>query len=337
MADVVTTLSLVTLAQEYRDDIVRQINRRTMLLKLLPIVPGEGKNVAFAPEADGQLAENYSDGADAANFGSDAQASATLSWGLYRAAFHLSELAMDASASASTPIGNHMLWARNLVNASAKLASTLNAAMFNGAGTGTLVAGLDTAIGSTSNIYAGIDRSVGGNSYFRPTVVDPGVLTAPTLSGIRDDIRQIYVACGENPDVAVCAPDVFNKIGSLFDATRRQVDQINTARGSIRLDFGWQALEVDGTLFVKDKDATANTIYYLNTNHVRVEYLPPTSPEQAVQQMMADDGFGTVPLGMRYTKLAKLGASERATVSSTLQLVVDRPNACGVRKNVNPA
>lgn len=338
MTDTVTTLSLVTLAQEYRLNIVRQINRRSVMLRLLTIAAGGGLNVAFSAEGDGQVAENYADGADAANFGGDAQAAAILPWGLYRSNVHVSNLAMDAAGSASTPLGNRMLWARNLINASAKLATTINKALFNGAGTGTTIGGLDVAIGNATNTYAGIDRSQAGNAYFRPTVVDPGSLTAPTLALLRDDVRLIYEASGENPDLAVASPAVFNKIGSLFDATRRQIDTVTTARGPIRLDFGWQALELDGMVFVKDKDATANFIYYINTNHVQLQYLPPVGqPDMPAEMMAADDGFGPVPLGMKYEKLAKLGASERAEVTSTIQLVCDRPNACGVRKNVNPA
>lgn len=336
MTDTVQTLSLVILAQQYRGDTVRQINRRTVILKMLKIVPGEGKNVAFVPEADGQLAENYSEGADAANFGSDAQEAGTLSWGLYRANFHVSKLAMDAARTTGTPLGNRMLWARNLVNASAKLATTLNKAAYNGAGTGTTWAGLDVAIGANTNTYATIDRSQGGNAYFRPTVVDPGSPTSPTFALIRDDIRQIYEACGENPDLAPCLPAIFNKVASLFDNTRRQIDNIMTARGPIRLDFGFQALEVDGTMFVKDKDGTAATIYYVNTNHVELQYLPSANMSALPQfEVEADDGFGQVPLGFDYEMLAKNGPSERAEVLSTAQLVVDRPNSCGVRLNVS--
>lgn len=335
MADTPQTLALITLAQNYRGDIVRQINRRTMLLRLLTIVKGEGQNCSFVPEQDGAVAENFADGADAANFGSDGQAPATQGWGLYRSLIHVTGLAQAASATARTPLGNLALWARNGINSSAKLASTINKALFNGAGTGTTIAGLDVAIGSATNTYFGIDRSQAGNAYFRPTVIDPGSLTAPTFASIRDDLRQIYEASGENPDVAVCPPSVFNIVGGLFDATRRQVDQVMTARGVVRLDFGFQALEVDGTLFVKDKDATASRIYYLNTNHVRLEYLPAVQPPGVpAAPVAANDGFGQVPLGMTYEMLAKLGDSDRAQVKSYAQLVVDRPNACGVRLNV---
>lgn len=336
MSDTLQQLSLITLAQEFRGDVVRQINRRVVALKMLPIKAGGGKNVAWAPQSSGQLAENFSEGADAANFGSDAQASAILTWGLYRANIHVSNLAMDAAATSSTPEGNRGIWGRNLVDAGATLASLINQEVYVGPGTGTRLAGLDVAIGDDTNTYATIVR--GSSAYWRPTVVDPGSPTAPSFALIRDDLRKIYEACGENPDLALCSPAVFNKVGGLFDATRRQVDQVMTARGAIRLDFGYQALEVDGTMFVKDKDATANQIYYVNTDHVELQYLP--YAEMAMIESMyagvgADDGFGVVPLGFKYEMLAKSGASEKAEIVSTICLKVDRPNSCGVRKNVS--
>lgn len=336
MADTPQTLALTTLAQNYRGNIIRQINRRTQLLKLLPFVKGEGKNCAFATEADGMVAENFADGADAANFGSDAQASATLSWGLYRSAFRVTGLALASSSTSRTPEGNVALWARNMVNAAAKLASTINAALFTGAGTGTLIAGLDVAVGQTTNIYAGIDRSVGANAYFKPTVVDPGALTAPTFALLRDDIRQIYEACGQNPDIAVCSPAVFNKVGALFDSTRRQVQDVTTARGVVKLDAGFGALELDGVFFVKDKDCQANRIIYLNSEHVRIEYLPSANPTQdtGIQMVATDDGFGATPLGMVCEPIAKLGDSSRCQCKTYVQLVVERPNTCGTRLNV---
>lgn len=338
MSDTLQTLSLITLAQQYRGDTVRQINRRSQFLKFVPIVAGEGKNVAWAPEGSGMVAENYSEGADAANFGSDSQASALLSWGLYRANFHVTKLAMDAARTTQTPAGNRALWARNLVNASAALASKLNGECFTGAGTGTLIAGLDVAIGSNNNTYAGIDRSQGGNSYFRPTVVDPGSATTLTFAQIRDDLRQIYEASGMNCDVAFCSPAVFNTIGALFDSTRRYVQEVETARGLIKLDAGYAGLEVDGCIFLKDKDAalaSTPSIYYINTNHVRLEYLPSANMSGLPQfEVDADDGFGDVPLGFDYEMLAKTGPAEKAEVVSTLQLVCDRPNSCGVRRNI---
>ena len=337
MADNPQTLALVTLAQNFRGNTVRQVNRRAAALRLFPIVRGEGKNCAFVPESTGQLAENYTEGADAANFGSDAQASATLSWGLYRSNFRVTELAMDASSTSRTPEGNLRLWARNLVNSSAALASHLNGEIFAGPGTGTRMAGLGVAIGDDTNTYATIDRAA--QSFWRPTVVDPGALTAPTFALIRDDLRKIFEASGMMPDIALCSPAVFNKVAGLFDSNRRWIQEVTTARGLVRLDFGYQGLEVDGCVFVKDKDATANQIFYVNTNHVRLEVLPSAAQEAMLaligeSVVPADDGFGAIPLGFKYEKLAKTGPFDKAQILSTLQLVCDRPNACGVRKNV---
>lgn len=335
MSDTLTTLSLITLAQEYRGDVVRQINRRCVALKTLNIVPGSGKNTAWAPELSGQVAENYSEGADAANFGSDGQASAVLNWGLYRANFHVSSLAMDAAAGASSPVGDRALWARNLVNASTKLADTIEGGIFTGAGTGTLICGFDAAIGSTSNTYAGIDRSDSANAYWRPFVSDPGSATALTFAQIRSDLATAYGQSGEAPDLAYMGPQTFNKLASLFDPTRRIIN-FNGPRGKVDLEWGYGAVEVDGCVFVKAKDATEGKIYYVNSQYVDLEYLP-AAQSALLSEMMpvaADDGFGAVPLGFTYEKLAKTGASEKAMVRSSLQLKVRRPNACGVRKNV---
>ncbi len=336
--DTPTTLALVVLAQNFRGDVVRQINRQVQALKFVKITAGAGKNVAWAPEGDGAIAENYTEGEDADNYGRDVQASALLSWALYRSAFHVTQLAMDGAASSSDPLGNHALWARNVVNAAAKLASYMNGKLFSGDGTGTEMCGFAEAIGKDDNIYASINRATGGNEYWKPTVVDPGSLTAPTFALIRDDLRKIYEASGENPDIALCTPAVFNVVGNLFDNTRRQIDYVRTANGQVKLDFGYQALEVDGCVFVRDKDCTANTIYYLNTAHVELQYLPSARQNAMISgldmQIAADDGFGQVPLGFTYEMLAKTGPSEKAEILSQSQLVVNRPSKCGTRKNV---
>ncbi|MHC4648424.1 MAG: phage major capsid protein [Planctomycetota bacterium] len=333
MADTPRTLALTTLAQNYAPEIVRAFNRRATALTVLPIRVGSGKNVGWVAEEDAAVGENFAEGADAANFGSDAQSSATLSWGLYRSNFRVTDLARAAAATSMTPEGNLRLWARDLVNASAKLASTLNGVIYSGAGTGTTYAGLAVAVGNTTNTYATIDRST--DTWWAPTVVDPGSLTAPTFSLIRSDLRTIYTAGGEYPDIALCSPAVFDKLGSLFDSNRRYVDNIRTARGDIKLDASLRAIDIEGCMFLKDKDATANTIYYLNTDYVHVEVLPPSNlPEQVDANVSANDGFGTIPMMFNYQLLAKTGASDKAQVVTQSQLVVTNPVKCGTRKNV---
>lgn len=332
MSDVPQTLSLIVQAQEYRGDIVRQINRRVILLKTLPIVRGSGKNVAWTAESSGQIAENYSEGADAANFGSDAQDPATLSWGLYRAPIHVTKLAMDSAATSQTPAGNRRLWVRNQVNAAAALAALVEDDAFNGAGTGSLIAGLDVAIGDDTNTYAGLLRT--SKTFWKPYVVDPGSPTAITLAQLRTDIGAIYDSCGESPDLAVAPTAVFNKIAGLFDPNRRWTT-VDTARGRITLDAGYEGIQVDNCMFLKSKDATAAQIYYLNSNYVHFETLPDADvPLELLDAVQSDDGYGSVPLDMSFEMLAKNGPSSRGEALSTIQLVVEKPKSCGVRKNV---
>ncbi|KYF87795.1 hypothetical protein BE20_24940 [Sorangium cellulosum] len=343
MADTLQTLALIVLAQNYRGDIVRQVNRQSVALKVLPFVRGEGKNVAFVPEGSGVVAENYAEGADAENFGSDSQVGATLHWAMYRANFHVSGLAEATAATSATPEGNLRLWARNMVNGAAALASLINGAIYTGAGTGTLLTGFDAAIGSASNTYAGIDRSQVANAFFRPNVFAPGSATALTFDLLRSDLSTIYQACGTRPDVAFVHPNVYNKIGALFDAQKFYMvptqQEIVTSRGKVSLEGGPGAISFEGCKFIEDKDATDGKIYYVNTNHARIEYLPldlSTIPglDDEVMDITADDGFGVTPLGIRLEMLSKTGDSDKAQMKTYLQLVVDRPNACGIRSNI---
>ena len=332
MADVTQTLALVTLAQSFRGNVVRQINRRAAFARSIKKTMGEGKNTAWVPESSGALAETFSEGADAANFGSDAQASAILSWGQYRSNFHISGLAMAGAGSSESPLANRDLWMRNVENASGVLASTINADLYTGS---SAIIGLDSAIGSVSNTYATIERT--SATYWRPYVVDPGVATALSFAQIRTDLSTIYTNSGFQPDLAMVGPAVFATLGGLFDNTRRYVQEVRGPNGDITLDASYQALEVDGCLFVRDKDAPANSIYYLNSDYIELQVLAPKFPpavQAMVQAVSAEDGFGAFPMGMNLERLAKNGDSERYMMKTYVQLVVRRPNAFGKRLNV---
>lgn len=331
---------LSALSQNYRPKIVRTINRRSVLMKTLPVIPGEGKNIAVDIETTGMVTENFTDGEEADDFGSDAVQPATLSWAMYRSNFRVTDLARAASRTSMTPLSILNLWGRNMVNAATSLASKINVESFTGPGTGTRIAGLDVAL-DDANTYMGINRSTPGNEGFQASVIDPGAPAAVSLSDIRGDINStIYTACGEQPDLAFCAPAVFNTLGDLFTELRRYNDpvrEINTAKGKIVLDASIGALDFEGCVFIKDKDAAAGTIYYLNSNYCRYEYLPQQDETEVMSQgtdVDLEDGFGPVPLGARFKKLATTGASEKASMQVFLNLVVEKPNACGVRKNV---
>jgi len=328
-------MAMIIIAQNYRGDVIRQVNRKAAFLRLLKFVPGVGKNVAWVAEGSGQHAESFNEGSDAENFGSDAQDAATLQWGLYRSNFNVSGLAQAAAATSGTPFGNLPLWSRNIINATGELSSKINMALYNGTGIGPNIAGLGVSIGSTTNIYAGINRVT--TPHFRPIVTDPGALTLPTFNSIRQHLGDIYDASGEVPDIALCPTRIFNTIGALFDDKRRWIQEVTTAQGLIKLEGGCHGIEFDGCVFLRDKDATTNEIQFVNTHHLWMETLRPVGPalpEGMQATVQANDGFGEFMLSLQYEMLAKTGDSDKAMVKCYLQLVCDRPNSCGVMKNV---
>lgn len=337
------TESLLILAQNYAGDIHRQINRRSTALALLRKLPGMGKNVAWAAESDGANSEYYAEGADASTFAADGQASAILPWCFVRSNFSVSGFAKAASRSSMTPEGNIELIARDIVNASTVLADKINKGIFTGLSGQTpgQIVGLDEAIGLTSNTYATIDRSSGANAYWRPYVADPGSSTALTFTQIRTDLASIMKACGVKPNIAFVGPTTMTAIAALFDPQKLYVMQtvkVPGADGMVELEGGVQAIKFDGCYFVEDKDATEGKIYYVNTDAVHLEYLPLDEPMLGASDEMMDtqayDGFDAIPLGMRVEALAKTGDADKAMVKVYPQLVVRRPNKCGVRKNV---
>jgi len=291
----------------------------------------------------GQNGEQYSEGADAVNFGSNAQLQALETWGYYRSNFHVTGTARRGAQYAVTPEGQSNTVLANIEDSTRQLTTTINQALWNDPGTAGYVGGMGVAVGSTTNVYAGIDRTVGANSFWLPYTVNPGSLTPLTFAQIRADQNAILIASGEFPDLGFCDPYTYTTIGSLFDPNRRYtVDTFSTARGEITLQGGMKAIEFDGTFFIKDKDSPANTITYLSSQFVHIEYLPP--PPDLMAQLAelgmgveADDGYGAIPLGYFLEKLSKTGDSDKFMLTWNGQLVVERPNACGQRTNIQMA
>ena len=341
MADTPQTFSTINaaLAQTYRQQIVRQINRRSVLLQLLNIVPTEtGKNIAFDVEAGGALAENFTDGDDASNFGSDVMAPVTINFGLIRSNFRVTDQARHAARRVGNPSSAANLLMRNAVNAVTKLTSTINAQLYTGTGSSGQMTGLTQVALKDDNTYGGIDRTDSANAYWRSNVIDAGAASL-SLAMIRNAVGDtIYSQAGEQPTVGMCSPAVFNAVGALYDSNRRyQTDvTLQGARGPVTLNASLGVLDVEGLILVKDKDCPAGKIVMLNLDHVWVEYLPQLDEElfpTDVREMSATDGYGAMPLGMMLKRLATTGASSKFTLQAYLNLAVDRPNSCGVLTN----
>jgi hypothetical protein len=335
MADSPQTLAgiLNALGQNVRADVIRAINRRSVMLRMLRIVPGTGKNTAWDLELGGAVAENHADGADAANFGSDALVQAVLPWGLARANFRVTDTALAAARANRNPAGLVGLLRRNLTNGATALSSLINGQLYTGSGSGGQIVGLATAL-RDDNTYGGIDRTDSANALFRATVRDAAG-DPLTLAMARNMIStRIYNASGEQPDFAFCSSETFEYLGGLFTEQRRYNDTVRTVqtpRGPIVLDASIGTIEIEGCVFIKDKDCNAD-IHFINSDAVELEVLPLMGgedvPESSVTEQ-ADDGHGPIPLGYKVVELGRMGASRRFSMMSNLALKVLRPNACG--------
>lgn len=337
MANADFALITGALAQTYGTRVRRAMNTRAIGLALITaagLEKGVGQNCAWVQELTGDAAETYSDGADASSYTVDTNVVPVLQWGLYRANGQITNLARDAAGNAMGPLDLIKMAGRQLENKSRAIALKLGTDVYSGTGSNSII-GLDTAL-RDDNTYATINRASSPNAKFRGNLFDPGVSTAPTLAAVRGDISAIYDASGEMPNLALCSTNVWNALAALFDAAR-QYSVATDAQGAIQLRGGAGTLEIDGCMFVKDRLATANRIYYLTTDAVKVQYLAkvamPELGDDVVEQKLQMTG-GELPLGMYLEALARTGAASKFSCYVTAQLKVEQPNACGMRLNV---
>lgn len=343
------TLALLVLAQKYAGNMVSQANFQSVLAKMLPIKKGNGQNVAFVAKGTGMgVDKGYVEGSAPTNIGSNTQQKALLNWAEYRSTFQVSGLAQATSGTSGVdgPDANVELWIMNMEDACRALSSAINVDLYTGSGVGLLILGLDSAVGTIDNVYAGIDRST--SPLFNPGVFNSaGPAAAITFAQIRSDMSAIYKACGERPDVIMVSPDTLAKLAGLFDPQKlyqfdsnvSYVKEVRTQRGKFDLEGGVGGIRFDGAVMVEDKDCPDNAMYYLNTRHVRIETLPmnlsniPGASDE-VMEYLGQDEFGPLPFGFQVEMLAKSLDADTATMKSYLQLCVDRPNTCGKRLNI---
>jgi hypothetical protein len=346
----VTTLSLITLAQEYRGPLVAQINRTTTALRMISVKQGGGLNLNFTARKDGSTARSHNEGVDAGTPDGDDQVPVVIPWAEYDTTMAITDLTIAAGASAipgaSAP-ENDDVWGEKILEKTEVLTSKLNRDFFWGDGTTKSLFGLDKAVGSDTNTYGNIDRSVGSNSFWVPNIFDPGTPTAITLQSIRRDLNAIYVRSGRTPDIAFVSPDVFATIAALFDDKRMYVVESKSVdvagRNSVTLNGGADVIRFGGCTFVQDKDAafsiaeTAGRIWYCNSALIEFQYLELVDPRTraALGNQSANDGNGQFSLfGISPMKLPNTGHAEKALLMTKPQLKIARPNAFGVRKNV---
>lgn len=331
------------LATLFDDDIANQINRAVVLGQILDVKPGNAKNVTWAVRTGTATptTAQINDGVDVSAFNNDTKAPAALEYGVYHDAFALTGKAAAAARAAGNPRELAMLFTDELGDSVERLSRALADASYNDDGGTDEIHGLYgtvEALGDTG-VYAGVDRS--SVLQWQGNVID--ALTGDiSFTLLRRSRRETYTASGERIDCYVTDPIQHEKIGLLYQAERRYVDEIRVRGNVIKLDGGYQVLEFDGIPIIEDEQHPVGKISGINTRHVRWWQLP-DSPD-AMNRALGRIGLSGTPeeqfgdsrmkLTARIQPLAITGDAFKFALYSYVQLQVRRCNATVQIKNL---
>jgi len=307
-------------------------------LRLVRKVSGRGENVAWVFDTDGYSGAsigNFSEGADVSTYSVDPQIAAVLQWARFGDAKSITGSALRAAQTSGNPAENEALFVNKLHAAVRNVVDKMEIQFFSGTGASSSMVGLDTAL-QDDNTYAGVNRHSPANRPTRANVIDPGSPTALTLGQIRSDLSRIENECGSKPPVAFCSFDIGDRAASLMDGYRQYVTNVQNGDDTQDLVWGMDRVLIDGCTFIRNRRATAGSIYYVDPSQIElVVQRPEQVPGDDQGLVMGEDGFGPIGMGLQVKPLAKTGDSHRFLVMSECQLRVLRPNACGIRLNVS--
>jgi hypothetical protein len=357
------------LSQTFAEPLARQWNRTSPLLNRLQakgdIGDGKGKNVAFDLELTGNQAITVAEGSDVNSneFQSDVNMPAILPWAHYRSAFQISETELDAAAtSLGTPQAIQDLFGDRILGAGAQIAKKIEYDVLQG--TGVDASGNPTIIGIFNGAlvsgggYAGVNTSLW--TEFQSNIISNGGVNRSLTVDLLDQAEaQIFLASGEAFDVIVTSTGVSRKYGGFFTASgtgaptypfqRQEMSPMGGASGAQGPVAGDGQLPqfYRGVQVLRDPWNPTGQLAMLNTNHVKIKYLPRrATPQDAVFAQMLGitgaTGVGMGPTGYvqatgipaRIAVLAKTGESVKVMVTVTLQMMVTRPNACAIVNNL---
>lgn len=333
-----------------QDRIADQFRRDSPLLSLLAAVPARNSALTWAVKTDTRTAGGaYAPGAafGAGEIDAHTRLQATLPWANYRHGLEVADETVDIVAATGGAEGVDLISSEAL-DVSSKLGTTMGAALYAGAGSGSPheLAGAAIAIDNSDDNFAGIDT--GDNTSWKSaenTIARANLSFAELRTKL---FRPIIDATGRVPDICTCSGSDFDILKSLFESSADTVTQINTyARGVVSLERmgGARAISLDGVVFMEDRYNTANTIYAWQTDKVRLRYVPAAPfnqtpaemaylirsltgtmvEEQQVQTRMAAARSNFRPILVHG---GKLGTSERIFLrSGNVQLQWDQRNA----------
>jgi hypothetical protein len=335
------TLAAVSsaLTQAFDEKLARQYNRVGIAAAIIQAEKGRGKNCAWDVEFSGGTADAVDEGSDVdeTEFSTDTPQPAVLPWAHYRQSFKLSETELDVAETSQGSAEELLdLFGERVLNAHHMLCSRINVDIFSG--TGTSAKGKPNLIGiyggpiEPTGLYAGLTRTqfpewagnvLGNGGVGRPLTVD-------LMSQLE---ANIFDACGEPPNLIMVSTGVFRKYESFFESVRRV---ISDGRGPMEFGAGASNLFYKGIPVIRDRNATRAKLAMLNTNYIRMKYLPTRNRgdaagygETKVEGSSGNTVKTATDIPARIVLLGKTGDNVKASVKTSIQLVIKRPNACG--------
>lgn len=369
MAEISTAI-LSALAQNFAPQIEKQWNRVCPFLGLLSAsgAMGEsrGKNVAFDVEFTGATAGTVAEGSDVASteYNSDINVPAIFSYATYRSSFQISEQEVDiarTSIGSSDAIMN--IFQDRILGCSAQLARAIETDALTG--TGVDANGNPTLIGifggalSSSGIYGGLNPAT-YSEWGSNVLANGGTLRTlvPDLMAQADGL--IYTAATLPWNIMLSSVGVARRYESMFttgayQGTQQALVRMNDNGTSPQYGMGipndgqmqWSDLYYKGKRVVRDPVSPANKIAFLNTDLIKVKYLPhvPTKNEIELFDMLGlvgQTGAGSGGAGpiqatsipVRLVEIAKTGDSHKISMRVTLAMAVTRRNACALVQDI---
>lgn len=348
---------LPALTQSFAKRLVKTWNRQALLISQIPVVSdmgqGDAKQVAWDAAFTGATAASFAEGSDVApsEFNQDPIVPAVLPWGMYRAAFKLSNLEINAGSrniAGAVELGN--LVGLRAEGSITKMLSVMNQDFFTGTGTdqngNPNIVGLNSALPATGT-YAGLSKS--SFVEWQGNVLGNGGVVRPLTFDLLANLEQlIFISSGREPDAIVCSPGVARKYEGLFETRRITFDNgqspVPGYQGSTtspytgpRTNLFWRSKPV-----IRDRNCPANTLYMLNWQEIETKYLPfqPLAPDGVNAynaSMPSADGTNFTPTNIMCTvyPLARTGSAVPFVAEVYVQLKIARPNSCGILQDVS--
>lgn len=365
----ISTAVLSALAQIFQPQIEKQWNRVCPLLGLLSasgsMGESRGKNVAFDVEFTGATAGTVAEGSDVAagEYNSDINVPAIFSYATYRSSFQISEQEVDmARTSIGTADAIMNIFQDRILGCSAQLARAIETDCLTG--TGVDANGNPTIIGifggalSASGAYGGLNPAT-YSEWGSNVLANGGTLRtlSPDLMAQADGL--IYTASSIPWNCMLSSVGVARRYESMFttgafQGTQQSLVRMNDNPNAPVYGMGipndsqmqWSDLYYKGKRVVRDPVSPANKIAFLNTDLIKVKYLPhvPTKNEIELFDMLGlvgqtGAGSSTAPLQatsipVRLVEIAKTGDSHKISMRVTLAMAVTRRNACALVQDI---